>query len=257
MPTISLTTDFGGEDFYTAILKARILDKVQDAIFIDVSHKVQAFDITEAAYILGNVYDKFPKGTVHVVVVNWFMGQDESFISFEKDGHYFLGPNNGLFTLMFPELNEREVYQMPLNMESEVALQDAFANCIAEIMTNAGLQNLKPLSGTFQQRISIQPVISETYIRGTVIHIDHFENVIINVRKKQFEHVRKNRNFYLYYDPKHPITQISKSYSDVGIGDVLCLFNSAGYLELSVNMGKAASLLGLRKEDTIQIDFRK
>lgn len=256
MPLISLTTDFGEDDFYVAILKARILNTVENAIFIDVSHKIEAFNINEAAYVLGNVYDKFPIGTVHIAVVNWFMDQEESFIVFKRNGYYFMGPNNGLFSVMFPELTKDQVFNLPVSDTSNLALQNAFAYGIEKIIQKGELEGFSALEGEFQVRISIQPVISESLIRGTVIHIDHFENVIINVRKEQFEKVRKNRNFYLHYDPKHPITRISKSYTDVEIGDVLCLFNSAGYLELAVNMGKAASLINLKKEDTIQIDFK-
>jgi S-adenosylmethionine hydrolase len=256
MPLISLTTDFGAEDFYVALLKARILDHVEDAVFIDVSHRIQAFDINEAAYVLGNVYDKFPKGTIHLVIVNWFMDQKDSFLLFRWKEHYFLGPNNGLFSLMFPGLKHEQIFELPVDSHEEIGLQNAFARCIRNILDDQELVGFGSLKDQYQERISIQPVISESHIRGTVIHIDHFENVIINVRKSQFEKVRKGRNFYLYYDPKHPLTEVSQSYSDVGVGDVLCLFNSAGFLELSINMGKASSMLGLKKDDTIQIDFR-
>lgn len=255
MSLISLTTDFGDVDNYAALLKARIYTHVPDARIVDISHHVQAFDITEAAYILENSYDKFPPGTIHVVVVNWFMDQLESFIVFEWKEHYFIGPNNGLFSLMFTELKAKEIRRVNFKNGNLLDLLECYAKGIAKLKLDPSLESFEPLEREYETRFSIQPVISSKHIRGTVIHIDHFENVIINVRKDQFENVRKGRNFLVYFDPKNPITEMSNSYSDKGVGDVLCLFNSANYLEIAVNMGKASSLLSLKKDETVQIDF--
>ncbi|NJN34013.1 MAG: SAM-dependent chlorinase/fluorinase [Saprospiraceae bacterium] len=104
------------------------------------------------------------------------------------------------------------------------------------------------------QRITFQPVISPSQIRGAVIYIDHFDNVTVNITRELFERVGRGRQFQLYFRRHDPITKLSTHYNDVPIGETLCLFNS-DYLELSINMGKAAEMLGLKIEDTVQIDF--
>ena len=81
--------------------------------------------------------------------------------------------------------------------------------------------------------------------------------MIVNIRRELFEQVGQNREFALYFKRHDPITQLSLHYNDVPIGETLCLFNSADYLEIAINMGKAGSLLGLKMEDTIQIDFKE
>ena len=104
------------------------------------------------------------------------------------------------------------------------------------------------------QRITLQPVIAPAQIRGAVIHIDNYDNVVMNVTRTLFEKVGRGRNFQLYFKRHDPITKLSENYNDVPIGDTLCIFNS-DYLEISINMGKAAEMLGLKIEDGIQIDF--
>ena len=105
------------------------------------------------------------------------------------------------------------------------------------------------------QRISIQPVITPTRIRGTVIHVDNFENVVVNIRREVFESAVHGRPFSLYFKRNDPITQLSGNYCDVAEGEQLCLFNMAGYLEISVNMGRAATLFGLKVEDVVEVVF--
>ena len=97
--------------------------------------------------------------------------------------------------------------------------------------------------------------MSTAQIRGSVIYVDHYENVIVNVQKELFERVRNGRHFQLFFKRHDPITQLSRQYHDVSIGETLCLFNDAGYLTIAINMGKAASLLGLKLDDMVQIDF--
>jgi S-adenosyl-L-methionine hydrolase (adenosine-forming) len=101
----------------------------------------------------------------------------------------------------------------------------------------------------------LQPVISQNQIRGSVIHIDNYDNVILNITRDLFQKISKNRPFQLYFKRHDPITQLSNYYNDVPIGETLCLFNS-DYLEIAINMGKAAELLGLKIEDTVQINFQ-
>ena len=255
MPLISLITDLGNDDYYAALIKAKILNVMPTANIIDVTHSIKSFDITQAAYILGNTYGSFPKGTIHMVVVNCFMDSKANFILVSKDGHYFLGPNNGVFSLIFPDLKHTEIREIKTKGPQLLDLCEAYSEAIKQINEDPQLESFQTNSFEFERRISVRAVVSDRHIRGTVIHIDHFENVVINVPKDLFENVRKGRNFQVYFDPKNPIRKISSSYSDVGIGEALCLFNSAGFLEIAVNMGKASSLLSLRKDETIQIDF--
>jgi S-adenosylmethionine hydrolase len=108
---------------------------------------------------------------------------------------------------------------------------------------------------SLNKKLTLQAVTTASNIRATIIHVDAFKNVILNVNKDMFESVRKGRRFELFYQQHDPITKISSHYSDVPVGDVLCTFNSVGLLEIAINMGAGSTSLNLKKGETIQIYF--
>jgi len=105
------------------------------------------------------------------------------------------------------------------------------------------------------ERIGLRPVTTRSRIRGTVLHIDHFGNVQVNIREETFRRVGQGRPFALFFKRHDPITALSRHYTDVPVGEPLCLFNSAGFLEIAVNMGRAATLFGLKEDDFVEIIF--
>ncbi|MBK9042190.1 MAG: SAM-dependent chlorinase/fluorinase [Saprospiraceae bacterium] len=97
--------------------------------------------------------------------------------------------------------------------------------------------------------------MTNSQIRATIIYVDHYDNVIINLRKEDFEKIRQDRKFEIYYKQHDPINYLSRNYGDVAIGDPVAFFNSSGYLELAINMGKASSVFNLHRNENIQINF--
>ena len=130
-----------------------------------------------------------------------------------------------------------------------------FSHAAAYIGHGLPLSDIGNMVPNFNKKLVIQPVVTSSQIRATVIHIDHFENVVVNLKKDLFDKVRNKRRFELFYKPHDPITFLSKDYGDVSIGDPLAYFNSAGYLEIAINMDKASSMLNLMKGEMIQINF--
>lgn len=256
MTIVSLTTDFGIKDHYTAILKANILSKCRDATFIDISHSIDSHDIVEGAFYLSNSYKNFPEGSIHIAAVYNYYQPNFKLLAFVKEGQYFIGPDNGIFSLMFDDLDLLDVHYVDKSiLDNEPSLHELFAHAVACISHDLGLDQLGPKVEKVRKRMGIQPVVTKNQIRATIIHIDHFENVVINLNKTQFEKVRQGRSFELYYKQNDPITSIDTSYGSVDIGDVVCIFNSADYMEIALNMGKASSMLGLHKNETVQINF--
>ena len=110
MQIVSLTTDYGSKDYYVAELKASLLNAKNDFTFIDISHDIDRFDIVQAAFYLNNTISSFAPGTIHIVAVNCINKRKSEYICFEKDGHYFIGPNNGVFSLVFNHIDEKQVF---------------------------------------------------------------------------------------------------------------------------------------------------
>jgi S-adenosylmethionine hydrolase len=255
MAIITLTTDFGLSDYYVGVIKGAMLCQNPNLNIIDISHNVKTYDIVQASFIIKNTYRAFPKGTVHIVSVNNFINTLKSFIVIRHKGHFFIGPDNGLFSLVFED-KPTEVYRLTDTDEYRYfPLKDIFANAVRHITSDQPFEEIGQKVFQIQERITLQPVVSKSQIRGSVIHIDNYENVIVNIPRVLFEQVAEGRKFELFFKRYDPITSICKHYSDVSVGETLCLFNSTGYLEISVNLGKAASLHNLKIDDTIQIDF--
>ncbi len=253
MAMVTLTTDFGQKGYYLAALKGAILKESPDLQLVDISHFVKPYDIVQGAFILNNAYHHFPQGTIHLIAVN-NISAPLSLIAFQHNGHYFVGPDNGIFSLMFDPVPE-EVYRLEGGKGVPFPLNGLFAEAVAHVSSGKPLLEIGLPAGATERRIALQPVVSASQIRGSVIYVDHFENVVVNIKKDFFEKVRNKRRFKLFFKRHDPIEQLSRNYSDVPIGETLCLFNDAGYLTIAINMGKGASLLGLKLDDMVQVDF--
>jgi S-adenosyl-L-methionine hydrolase (adenosine-forming) len=259
MQIVTLTTDFGLQDYYVPSLKGTMLSRHRNLNIVDISHQIKHHDIVQAAFVLKNAWSAFPEGTIHVLSVNNFGGERGRFLAFKYEKHIFIGPDNGIFTLIFPNLNTAtplfETIEIPflgLNFEY---VRAAIANAVGHLASNLSLESLGNPAKDVLQRITFQPVIAPSQIRGAVIYVDHYDNVVSNVTRELFDKVGRGRPFQLFFKRHDPILKLSQHYNDVPIGETLCLFNS-DYLEVSINMGKAAELFGLKIEDTIQIDFQ-
>ena len=255
MHIVSLTTDFGLQDYYVAELKAHILNQSKDVQLIDVSHSIDSHDIVQAAHFLDNAFRSFPVGTIHLVAVYNYYDKNSSFILFQREGHYFIGPDNGVFSLIFEDIKAEEVVRLDNAQNEGIRLAEIMSVAVGDIIHGKELDQIGSRTNAINQKMGIKPVVTSSQIRATIIHIDHYENVIINLKKDQFEKIRKGRRFQLYYKQTDPVTKISENYSDVPITDVMCLFNAAGYMEIGINMGRASSMLNLNKNETIQINF--
>jgi S-adenosyl-L-methionine hydrolase (adenosine-forming) len=254
MQIITLTTDFGVQDYYVAMLKGAILCECSDLLFIDLTHNVKNYNIVQAAYSIKHTYQNFPKGTIHVVSVNNFYAPYPSYVCIEYDGHFFVGPDNGVFSLIFATL-PMDCYLISYEKITIHTFKLAYAKAIGHIAKSLPLSELGEKVPEIMQRFSLQPITGETLIRGSVIHIDHFENVVLNITKELWGRYSYYRRFALFFKRHDPINELSTTYADVPIGENLCLFNSANHLEIAINMGKAASMLSLDIEDTVQIEF--
>ncbi len=254
MTFVTLTTDFGYTDYYVALLKGAILTQAPQSTCLDVTHSIPPHDIVEGAFALKNVYAAFPKGTLHVLSVNTFYGEKNSFLVFKKDDFFFLGPDNGIFSLVFEALPQ-EMYRLPVPDHATFPLREIVANVVRHLEEELPLDKLGEAAEEIVQRLTLQPVISPSQIRGSVIHIDHYGNVLVNIRRTLFEEVGHGRKFSLFFKRHDPIQQLRQTYCDVPVGEPLCLFNAAGYLEIAINAGQAATLFGLNIDDTVQIDF--
>ncbi len=256
MPIVTLTSDFGLKDYYVGLIKGALLSEDAQLNIVDISHNVEVYDIVQGAFILKNCFAAFPLGTVHIISINNYEAKKPVFLAVRYGGHYFIGPDNGVFSLLFDKIGEGDVYELDYEVSSAFPIKDIFAKAVRHITGGMPFNEIGFPLDAIEERISFQPVISPVQIRGAVVHIDNYENVISNISRINFDRVADGRKFSVFYKRRNPILQLSNYYNDVPVGEPLCFFNSAGFLEIAINMGKAASLLGLKIEDSIQVDFQ-
>ena len=177
-----------------------------------------------------------------------------AYILFQHEGYTFIGPNNGIFSLVFDEI-PKQVYEIGKDISGAFPMKEIFAKAVGQLIEGNSLNEIGEPVQNLVVRMNLHPVVSKNHIRGSIIHIDHYENVVVNISRDLFEKARKGRDFAIYFKRFDPIYTISSHYNDVPVGETLCLFNSSGLLEIAINMGTASSLLGLKIDETIQIDF--
>lgn len=256
-PIVTLTTDFGWRDYHLALIKGQILQQAPHVLPVDISHDVENYDIVQAAFLFKHAWQAFPLGTIHVVSVNDFDQPDRPFLAFSHLGHHFIGPDNGIFSLVFDQL-PAAIFSIdtadlpPVNFP----LASIFAKAVGHLAQDFPAGGLGTVVERWVERITLRPVTGPNHIRGSVVYIDKFENVVLNIDRPLFEQVGGGRPFELFFKRHSPITQLSAHFHDAAIGEILCRFNAAQLLEIAINMDKAASLLGLKVEDTVQIDFK-
>jgi S-adenosylmethionine hydrolase len=259
LPLISITSDFGSDSHYVAALKAHILQVLPSASILDISHNITSHNILQAAFVVRNSYKNFPEGSVHLIAVDSNIHKYKKYLVLEHAGQYFITSDNGIADLLF-DVDPSSVWQFADELivkEDLFPEKNIWSKVAAVLITKQKFETfLRPYAGHRKMQ-SLKAVVSDDKIITSVIFIDSYQNAFLNISKSEFEREQNGRKFKLYYAPRHPITKISNTYTDVPEGDELILFNENGYLEIAMNKGKAASLLGLKLGNQVIVEFEK
>lgn len=253
MTAVTFTTDLGLKDHYAAVLKGEILKLSHEIHLVDIANSIEPFTVSQAAFVLKNCYQNFPPNSIHVVCVDTSYDSNPNFVLVKHNKHFFIGPDNGVFSLVINNEMDAEVFLLKRN--SNEKLNELFAKTIFNLLKNIPNENFAEENYSLKQSMNWIPQSDENYIRGKVIYIDVFQNCVTNISKKLFEEISKGRKMRLYFKRYDDISKISDSYADVTVGEKLAIFNEDGYLEIAVNKGNAAGLLGLNLNDALQVDF--
>ena len=276
MAIITLTTDFGHKDHFVGAIKGTIYSELPDLTIVDISHGIQPFNIPECAYILKNSYKAFPEGTIHIVGVDSEPTAENEHIAVLVDGHYFISANNGVIGLITSEIKPERLVEIdiPNPARSSFPVLNVFVQVACHLARGGKLDVIGKPFNDVKDLVEFKPRVTNDgkTIIGSVIYIDNFGNVISNIEKHLFEAYRNGRDFEISARNKK-ITEIHNRYSDIinfnlekgqrkGPGDLMALFNNAGFIELAIyksdssTVGSAATLLGLEYRDTIMINFK-
>ena len=264
MPIVTLTTDLGYRDPYLAIVKACLLQKVNNVQIIDLSCDIKDNNISDAAFILKNSISFFPENSIHLVGVKFIMGEkskntthgidNSRYLLTRYKDQYIICPDNGLITLLDENYNEK-VFQLYYDdpAQHNFFLKDVFVAAAAQISDGKDLKEIGMETADYYRALQFSSFSTPTNLKGKSIYIDDFGNIITNITKEEFYKVLGKRKFGIVL-PGAIIDKISNTYDDVKVGDALAMFNGFGYLEIALN-GKSAYKMLYPREVGRSFDF--
>lgn len=258
MAIITLTTDFGYDDPYVAVMKGVILGINSDARIVDVCHTIKPQNIAQAAYILSTSSRYFPKGSIHVAVVDPGVGTQRQALLLVTANAVFLGPDNGVLSYVIEEyqpdievltLTNKSFWLAPLS--STFHGRDIFAPVAAHLSCGTPPHEF----GRAVEALSLIPVSrplmgEDGVLIGHVIHVDWFGNLITDIRQTDLPDGR------LFVEVGgHIIDDLSQTYEEGE--ELLAIMGSDNRLEVSVKNGSAAGFLRAGIGDEVKVGINK
>lgn len=257
MAIITLTSDWGLSDYYLPVVKGAIYSALPNVNIVDITHNVEHFNIKSAAFVIKNCYKNFPKGTIHIVAIDTEESSDNPHVVVKANGHYFVGTDNSIFSLIVAE-DAYEAVIIDVIQDTDFftfSTRDRFVKVAVMLHNGAQLSDIgKPYE--IKEMIEFHPSYDENSIHGLVYYIDTYENLITNISRELFEKVSAGRVFTIKFCASiYRIDKIAKGYQDEEESNLVALFGTHGFLEIAINKGKAASLLGAECESAVDIYF--
>jgi hypothetical protein len=252
VPIITLTSDLGLRDSYIPSVKGFLLGRSPSANIVDITHLISPFNIAEASFILSNCYADFPPGTMHLISVDANTQTLERFLLAEADGQWFFARDNGLISLFLPANSITAVYELPFSREHLVfPMKNILAPAAVKLVDGLSPVEFAVPTERWLRLANQQPISNEKMLRGTVQYVDNMGNAVTNILRSQIG----DRKCRVYVNRSEYFDEINDFYNEVEEGEKICLFNSAGRLEIAINKGSAGGLLGLKTGANILVEF--
>ncbi|MGE5840560.1 MAG: S-adenosyl-l-methionine hydroxide adenosyltransferase family protein [Deltaproteobacteria bacterium] len=253
---ITLTTDFGLSDPYVAMMKGVILSINLPAMLVDVTHQIETGSVSQAALLVRETFPYFPEGTVHLAVVDPGVGSSRRPIALEAAGHFFVGPDNGLFWPVFKDFEETRAVQLTQSrfflpgITQTFHGREIFAPVAARLSLGLSLESLGPTVRDPTELAIPRPYIEAGILCGQIIRVDNFGNLVTNISGRELTDFVESASSRIEAG-KLVIRKLSRIYADCEQGEPLALINSSGLLEIAVNLGRASEYIGLRDGELV------
>ena len=254
----------GLKDYYVASIKGAIHTQCPDATIVDISHNVPPFDIAQASFILRNTFGDFPAGTIHIISVNPEEDEQTEHLVVKHKGQYFIAADNGIFSLMFDGKPD-EIFALNISQDSDQVTfptKHLFVKAACHLARGGTPEVIGKKRDHIKELTHFRAVVEGNLIKGAVIFIDSYGNVVTNIDKATFGAAVKGRPFVIYLkSSRYEIRTIHNKYNDVPEGEKVALFGAGNFLEIAINRGVEGSgggankLFGMKMYDTIRVEF--
>jgi len=261
-PIITLTTDYGTNDHLVGTMKGVILKINPDVTIVDISHNVTAYDLLDGALTIGSAYSYFPPKTVHVVVVDPGVGTERRPLLVSAQNQYFIAPDNGVLSVIFERednvvvrhANVEHYYLSPLSKTFHG--RDVFAPVAAWLTKGWQTPSMGDEINDYKKFSMPKPKEAEGGLRGVVLRVDGFGNLITNFRAEHLAgNASENGNFQMQVGA-HTVNKLVDTFARGAAGEAIAYVGSSGYIEIGVNKGSAARTLSLGRGAPVVLSVR-
>jgi S-adenosylmethionine hydrolase len=260
---VALLTDFGNRDHYVGAVKGAVLAGCPEATLVDITHELPRHDVAAAAFSLLAAHRSFPAGTIFIAVVDPGVGSERRAVAVEADGYWFVGPDNGIFTLILaehPKARVREIRNARLlakDVSATFHARDVFAPVAAHLACGGAAAGLGPAVRD-PVVFSLEAVrrLGRAEWEAAVVDVDGFGNLTTNLSRDDLEGILSTMGG----DPTRLVVVVEgvvlplvRTYADVAEGEPCALMGSSGRLEIAVHRDSAARLLGAPKGAPVRL----
>ena len=260
-PIITLTSDFGVDDPFVGMMKAVILAIAPDVSIVDLTHGIHSHDVMEAALVIRSSCSYFPKGSIHVVVVDPGVGSRRRPLLVITESGYFIAPDNGVLSEIFAgssrlvglELTASKFFRHPVSQTFHG--RDVFAPVAAWLSRGIDPGRLgKPVQELTRIYLPSVRQLGRGRLGGTVLRVDKFGNLITNIRAEEFEGTLQPSKFKLRIGGQW-VDRLYSSYAEAQDQEPFVIWGSFGLLEISCNQDSAAKQLQVGPYDELEVDI--
>ncbi len=259
-PIITLTTDYGTSDHLAGVLKGVILRILPNATVVDINHHVAPFDVLDGALTIGTAYGFFPPRTVHVVVVDPGVGTARRPIIASAEQQYFVAPDNGVLSMVYdrdPGAIVRHVtaeHHFLSPVSNTFHGRDVFAPVGAWLAKTFQTEAFGEEITDFVRFALPRPKPAGTALKGVVLRVDAFGNLMTNFTAEDLPAAAVESGKIKLQVGGKVVERLAQNFAEGVAGVPVAILGSSGYLEIAVNKGNAARILGVNRGAEVTIE---
>jgi S-adenosyl-L-methionine hydrolase (adenosine-forming) len=248
---ITLTTDYGTDDHLVGTVKGVILKINPEVTIVDITHHVTPFDLLDGALAIGAAYSYFPPKTIHVVIVDPGVGTERRPLLVSGQHHYFIAPDNGVLSLVYERepnvvvrhANAEHYFLQPLSKTFHG--RDVFAPVAAWLSKGWQTASMGEEIQDYKKMALPRPKPGEAGVKGLVLKIDSFGNLVTNFRPEDLSSEAQNGGGLKMQVGTHAVKRLVDTFARGKAGEPVAYFGSSGYLEIAINKGNASRTLSV------------
>ncbi len=252
---ITLTTEWHEGDYFNGILRGKLATLCPEAVVINNASSIPPFNIKHGAFVVRNTFQHYPEGSIHLVLINSDMPADGNYLIVKSQEHYFVGADNGIFSLILNADPEMTIGIKKSDFNDEIEL---FAMAAAAIVKGKDISKLGTTGISITEKVPLRATIEKDVIIGSIIFIDSYGNAITNITREIFGRVFEHKSFRVFIKSnKYYTEKISETYHDEPVGELVSRFNSLDLLEISINGDNLCRLFDIETDDAVRVESRQ